>query len=208
MIAKKVEKLLNFTNEYELFDLVKAVFCINICINNRSGLESSLALNAAIVDYISTNNKRISTYSEFCNFFERVEPILQVGLMDDYIVEDFGNVVIRYQEKIYNVIIGTGHNQVFGLLHYLPYLADMTNHENEERLRWDRLQILHITLMAFLNTFGYDFQYTSLDEINRITSISRKSRLLNNFSKLVCRMKLDNQSELKNILKTVMLSKG
>lgn len=131
MIGNKVKKLLNLTNEYELFDLVKAVFCINICINNRSALESGLALNAAIVNYISTNNKRISTYSEFCNFFKRIEPILQVGLMDDYIVEDFGNVVIRYQEKIYNVIIGTGYNQVFGCLHYLPYLADITNYENE-----------------------------------------------------------------------------
>lgn len=84
------------------------------------------------------------------------------------------------------------------------FLNDMSPEEN--RLRWDRLQILHITIMAFLNTFGYDFQYTSVDKINRITSTPRKSRLLNSFSEMVCRMKLDNQSELKNILKAAIYS--
>ncbi|WP_371380437.1 hypothetical protein [Sporomusa aerivorans] len=68
---------------------------------------------------------------------------------------------------------------------------------NEDRLRWDRLQILHITIMAFLNTFGYDFQYTDVDQIDKITSIPRKSRLLNNFLDMVRRMKLENQIELK-----------
>lgn len=133
MMVKKVSKLLFFTNEYDFFDLVKAVFCINICINNRSALESGLALNATIVNYNSTGNKRISTYLELCEFFKQINPILQTGLMDDYIVEDFGDVMIRYQEKIYNVILGTGHNQVFGCLYYLPYLADMTDHKNELR---------------------------------------------------------------------------
>lgn len=78
----------------------------------------------------------------------------------------------------------------------------------EKRLRWDRLQILHITIMAFLNAFGYDFQYTSMDKIKNITSIPRKSRLLGNFLKIVYRIKLDEQSELKNILNTVISNKG
>jgi hypothetical protein len=32
---------------------------------------------------------------------------------------------------------------------------------DENRYRWEKIQILHICLLAFLNTFGYDYQYTN-----------------------------------------------
>lgn len=43
-IRMKIDRLLKITNEYQFNDLVKAVYCINLCINNRSVLESCLAL--------------------------------------------------------------------------------------------------------------------------------------------------------------------
>lgn len=74
---------------------------------------------------------------------------------------------------------------------------------DEERLRWDRLQILHISIMALLNSFGYDFQYTAIDKLSLISSKPRKTRLLKNFSEMVYRIKLENQVELKRILKSL-----
>lgn len=130
-ISNKVDKLLVITNEYELFDLVKAVFCINICINNRSTLESCLALNQCIVDYNQSGDKTIATHSEFCEFFKKIEEILKPDIMDDYTIEDFGEVKILFEGRVFKVIIGTGHNQVFGCLSYLPYLAEMTGHHDE-----------------------------------------------------------------------------
>ena len=35
-IQMKINKLLKLTNRYRFYDLVKAVYCINLCINNRS----------------------------------------------------------------------------------------------------------------------------------------------------------------------------
>lgn len=37
-IRMKIDRLLKITNEYQFNDLVKAVYCINLCINNRSVL--------------------------------------------------------------------------------------------------------------------------------------------------------------------------
>ncbi len=50
-IRMKIDRLLKITNEYQFNDLVKAVYCINLCINNRSVLESCLALNACLIEY-------------------------------------------------------------------------------------------------------------------------------------------------------------
>ena len=64
-IRMKIDRLLKITNEYQFNDLVKAVYCINLCINNRSVLESCLALNACLIEYEEKGSKRIGTYDEF-----------------------------------------------------------------------------------------------------------------------------------------------
>ena len=58
-IRMKIDRLLKITNEYQFNDLVKAVYCINLCINNRSVLESCLALNACLIEYEEKGSKRI-----------------------------------------------------------------------------------------------------------------------------------------------------
>ena len=50
-IRRKIDKLLKITNEYRFYDLVKAEYCISLCINNRPVLESCLALNASLIEY-------------------------------------------------------------------------------------------------------------------------------------------------------------
>ena len=39
---------------------------------------------------------------------------------------------------------------------------------DEERYRWDRFQILHYTIIAFLNAYGYDFQVTRDSKLKEI----------------------------------------
>ncbi len=48
-IRMKIDRLLKITNEYQFYDLVMAIYCINLCINNRPVLESCLALNACLL---------------------------------------------------------------------------------------------------------------------------------------------------------------
>jgi hypothetical protein len=91
---------------------------------------------------------------------------------------------------------------------HLPNLKSMCQFldgisPDENRLRWDRLQVFHICLMAFINAFGYDFQYTSKDKIKRIVSSPRKSRLMNNFMGLLERDKINRQKEIKKIIKAI-----
>lgn len=76
-IRMKIDRLLKITNEYQFNDLVKAVYCINLCINNRSVLESCLALNACLIEYEEKGSKRIGTYDEFKGFFGKIYDIIQ-----------------------------------------------------------------------------------------------------------------------------------
>ncbi len=112
-IRMKIDRLLKITNRYRFYDLVKAIYCINLCINNRSVLESCLALNACLIEYVEQGSQEINSYDSFKNFFKRIYDIMKPGIADDYTVEDFGEVRIRYDNKFYRVIIGTDHNNVF-----------------------------------------------------------------------------------------------
>lgn len=130
-VNERIENILKITNNYNYEDLVKAIFCINICINNRSALSSQMTLNLSIVEYKQSGNLRINTYKEFEKFFYKIEKILKISNFDDYIVEDFGEVRFKYKDIYYKVIIGTGHNQVYGELFFLEYLAQKLKKENE-----------------------------------------------------------------------------
>ena len=51
---------------------------------------------------------------------------------------------------------------------------------NEKRLRWDRVVVFHLLLMAFINAFGYDIQKSSVPNFIEIaTSIKNKPILEN-----------------------------
>ena len=130
-IRMKIDRLLKITNEYQFNDLVKAVYCINLCINNRSVLESCLALNACLIEYEEKGSKRIGTYDEFKGFFGKIYDVMKPGIADDYTVEDFGEVQLRYNDKFYRVIIGTGHNNVYACLNFLPTLARNISRDEE-----------------------------------------------------------------------------
>ena len=72
----------------------------------------------------------------------------------------------------------------------------------EKRYRWDILQLLHYLSIAFLNTYGYDFQYTNENQINDLISKkTTKSKLNKSFLRLLDDYKLSNQKELRKILK-------
>ena len=130
-IRVKIDKLLKITNSYCFADLVRAVYCVNLCINNRSVLESCLALNACLIEYSASGEKKISNYAEFQDFFNLIFPVMKPDIYDDYTVEDFGDVRIQYKSLFYRVILGTGHNNVFACLNFLPTLAAETSNEDK-----------------------------------------------------------------------------
>ena len=51
--------------------------------------------------------------------------------MEDYIIDDYGEVFINHNGTIYPIIIGTGYLQVYSMVRYLQTLARVHNVEEE-----------------------------------------------------------------------------
>ncbi len=69
---------------------------------------------------------------------------------------------------------------------------------SENRLRWYRLHIFHIILMAILNSYGYDYQYIETKDLN---IGSPNYMLLKNLKILVEDHRLEQQKELGSLIK-------
>jgi len=71
----------------------------------------------------------------------------------------------------------------------------------EERFRWDRLQAFHYVLLMFMNSYGYDFQYTDKSKARELISRQpRPNKVVGNLNALLTRMHLHHHSEVRKIL--------
>lgn len=127
MLNEKVNKLKPIMQKYKFTDLVRAVFCINIHIGNRSFIENSLALNEVLITYEENQNLSIKCYEEFELFYSEIEEILAPSVFDDAVINDFGEVVLMWNNKRYKVIIGTGYEQSYGYYQFIPTLVHLNN---------------------------------------------------------------------------------
>ena len=127
----KMNRLIPIVNEYDFIDVSRAIYCICVCVNNRSVLESALALNWALAKHNHQGDKKIENYNDFKKFFFAIESIIRPSAYDDAVVEDYGDVSVEVFGKKYSVIIGTGHNMVFACLQLLPMLACELKKEDE-----------------------------------------------------------------------------
>lgn len=71
---------------------------------------------------------------------------------------------------------------------------------NEERLRWDRFVALHLVLMAFTNTFGYDWQYSSVDKFEKVAGQMKNREILGNLVRWLTRHHLNFDKEARKII--------
>ena len=130
-INEKIDKIIPIVEQYKFVDVAKAVFCIGECINNRSAIESILALNGALLQYSSDGTKRIETYGDFKNFYNLIKNMIKPEGYEDVCVEDYGEVFIDVYGKKYPIILGTGYNMVFACMQLLPYLAEYIGKKEE-----------------------------------------------------------------------------
>lgn len=130
-IEKNLETINEILKDYVFDDLLIAIYCINICVNNRSALEEQLTLNLGLKTCDRNGTKNIKNYKEFKLFFERIKSILDVNDFDDPILEDFGTVKFKFENNVYNVILGTGYNSVYAQLYFLKPLATRLSYIDE-----------------------------------------------------------------------------
>jgi hypothetical protein len=74
---------------------------------------------------------------------------------------------------------------------------------DETRYRFDLIKTFHLTLIAFLNTYGYDFQETTIRQIGDVIENPRKSRLYKNYKDVLIRNKLDKNKWIREIIKNM-----
>ena len=112
-IEIKVSKLLPIFENYVFEDLARACFTINVYKLNKSCQETQMALNLSLFRTKKHGEKRINTYKEFTSFYESIKDIVRSTVFDDYIVEDFGEVKIIFDNEIFSILIGTGYSHSY-----------------------------------------------------------------------------------------------
>ena len=132
-IENNISELNEIMNEYIYSDLLEAIYCINICINNRCALEAQLKLNLCLKTCKKSGTNSIKNYKEFKAFFNRIKKFVGISYADDPIIEDFGEIKFDYEGSIYNVLVGTGYNSVYAQLYFFESLAVITDKKDELR---------------------------------------------------------------------------
>lgn len=142
-IKDDAELLDPILSSYHIEDLTKALFCINSWPSNRSALAQTLTLNQAICDIQHFGNKRIDDYEAFESFFETISAHLPITPWEDLTLNDFGEVKIIVDGESFPLVLGTGHEHVFGAMSFLPALAAVIEMTEEAKaiLRYNRLII-------------------------------------------------------------------
>ncbi|MGG0849115.1 hypothetical protein [Peribacillus simplex] len=89
---------------------------------------------------------------------------------------------------------------------YTPVLTFFLDLD-DSKLRWDRVVCLHLFLMAFINTFGYDMQKSKKQHFERALSEVKNVVILKNLDGWFPKLGLDNQKDIK-IIKRILRQKG
>lgn len=78
---------------------------------------------------------------------------------------------------------------------------------SEARFRWSRMVVLHLLLMAFINSFGYDIQHSSEDKMQRIAATVRQPEVLANLRMWLGRLGLAESESGKTLSSAIRTAK-
>lgn len=127
-LKEKEKYLIDIIKDYDIYSVIKAAFTINSWRNNRGAQESCLSINAAILHCNDYGTKKIDTYLDFVEFFNRIYAHLKIEYYDAPVLKDFGEVKLFFNNKFYPVITGTGHSfPVFSALQFLEPATRFNN---------------------------------------------------------------------------------
>ncbi|MBW8359765.1 MAG: hypothetical protein K0M63_08215 [Weeksellaceae bacterium] len=128
------------------------------------------------------------------HFFRNNFEILSDSLIVDDKIQSYGEFKSTIPQTV---------TQLKPIYVYLDHVSP-----NENRLRWDRLHLFNLTLIAFLNNYGYDFQKTNEEKIKAVLQTPRKSPLLGNYLRFLAEYHLDQNTEIKKLAKIIRNIEG
>lgn len=120
----KNPELLKLFSKYKFSDLVCAVFCLSSWRDNRSIVKTSLTMNHALNDYAFSGDTPISSYDDLANFYGLLKDMFPITYEDDLIVNDFGEVKVKYDDEVYPIIIGNGYEYTYEVIHFAIEAAE------------------------------------------------------------------------------------
>lgn len=99
----------------------------------------------------------------------------KLRLICDACISEGGVIPLEtFQERLKTE---SGRQAVMPLLTFLDGLR-----ASEDRFRWDRLVAFHLLLMAFINTFGYQAQFSSAEQFRQIAASARYWPVMENLA--------------------------
>lgn len=104
--------------------------------------------------------------------------------------------IISYEKFKYKI-----QNEEIDVNKMVMFLSSMS--PEKEKLRWDRLQSMHYVLLMFINTYGYDFQYTELSQIEELKNKQHKNPMLINLKLILEKYKLLENKEVLAIINKI-----
>ena len=125
--------------------------------------------------------------------------------IDHFYRNNFDPLPNRISEEEAVLTFSEFHEKLSEIMPNVIELAEFFDGINptENRKRWDRLHLFHLTLIAFLNNYGYDFQVTNEDKIIKVLTIPKTTFFWKNYFVLMDEYKLSGNKEIKRIKKLV-----
>lgn len=158
-IDANVEEIIPILSQYKIYDLVRAIYCLNAWRPNRSALAQCFAMNKALCTCKEFGSKRIETYCELEAFYHVIIQHHVLSDWDDVIIDDFGEIFINYQTKTYPVIAGTGHQMVYPAIRFIPYVCEHMGRQEEFLVLLSYLEHTITTLGSSNKTHGDEIVY-------------------------------------------------
>ncbi len=159
LLKNKSKKLQAIFKEYLFEDLVKAIFCINSWRDNRSVFESCSAMNMALDNHLGKGGKRIITYEDLLEFYNKIKDILKPTMTDDLTLSDFGEVKIKYKNKYYKILIGTGYEANYAAISCLSEICKILKLEKE----YEELLVYISNIISILEKYNIS-QHSEIDK--------------------------------------------
>lgn len=154
LMEKEIKTLVNAFDEYCISDITICVFVITSWLDNRSAIQLTLAMNAALHRINGNGNKRIQDYESFSCFFHQISGIISVDPKEDIQCPDFGQVKVCFDNEYYSVIIGTGYDFTYQALQFFSSLARELDVINDTKCIMEYYDII-CTRLTDLNISQY-----------------------------------------------------
>jgi hypothetical protein len=182
---------------------VLAVFAwIKITEDNLIYLDTTIASKEEmdILKYFRLLRESLSSTQMYKNFDQKY--LNSSDVFSRHQLDEMAEILINDNKVISFTAFEEKYTTILPAIRPFCVFLDGINPE-EERLRWDRFQVFHFVLMAFLNKVGYDFQQVDKVILMQNNTRLRPNKLVKNLTEHVAYFRMGKDKEMAAVLKLI-----